>query len=101
MCHALLQATLNACLRHTNFLSWLSAGNILWLHVTYHGSLIVFVIMCVYAGELTGHGLSASHSAHQLGGPLGSALSMGANAPVQSSADFLKETMHEVSCTSP
>ncbi|KAL3159315.1 hypothetical protein ABBQ32_011268 [Trebouxia sp. C0010 RCD-2024] len=48
------------------------------------------------SGELTGHGLSASHSAHQLGGPLGSALSMGANAPVQSSADFLKETMHEM-----
>lgn len=53
--------------------------------------------MCICAGELTGHGLSAAHSGHQLAGPLGSALSMGASAPVQSSADFLKETMHEVS----
>lgn len=70
------------------------------MHVTYHiSNMIIITIICVCAGELAGHGLSASHSAHQLGGPLGSALSMGANAPVQSSADFLKETMHEVSCT--
>lgn len=46
------------------------------------------------AGDLAGHGLG---TAHQLGGPLGTALSMGAMPPVQRSDDFLKETFQEVS----
>lgn len=53
-------------------------------------------VSCLSAADLAGHGLGTAHTAHQLGGPLGTALSMGPNPPVQRSDDFLRDTFAEV-----
>ena len=53
--------------------------------------------MISLTGDVASPGLNAAHSGHQIGGPIGSALSMGASAPVPRMDGFLQETMHEVS----
>ena len=50
-------------------------------------------VPCLVAADLAGQGLG---TAHQLGGPLGTAPSMGAKPPVQRSDDYLRDTFAEV-----
>ena len=56
-------------------------------------------VIC-FTGDVAGPGQNAAHSGHQIGGqigPIGTALTMGASAPVQRNDGFLQETLDEVS----
>ncbi len=51
----------------------------------------------ITTGDPSRHSLTGMQATHQLGGPLGTALSIGTSAPHERHDGYFKETMHEVS----